>query len=136
MSLSVDGVWKSGVWDETVWADGVWREGAYNPPVVEETQDAGGIPKRRSRYPRKVVIDGVVYSVKSPEDERELLQTIAEKASVGAKILKGLGDEETAKRAQRKAIRIEKRVKKVDNRAEAWLQALRDEDEEILMVIH
>lgn len=106
-------------------------------PVVETpaATTGGGKSRRRSRYPRKVVVDGVVHVVNSPEEERRLLQALFERAQDAAQVAEGLGDTQLAQQIQKRAVRIRKRVEAVDNREQEWLQRLMDEDEEILVLL-
>lgn len=133
MSLSVAGVWAVDVWDQTVWADGVWREGA--PAVVDSVTTGGGKKRRRSKYPRRVMIDGVLHTVRNAEEERRLLQAIVERSQDAAKTAQALGDEQLAKQSSKSAVRISKRVAKVDSREDEWIRRLYEEDEELLLLI-
>ena len=133
MSLSTAGVWAVGVWDQTVWADGVWREGAA--AVVEVDTAGGGASRRARKYPRWVVINGQRFRVWNAEEERQLLQAMAERAEVAAKTAEALGDKPLAKEALRRKVRIEKRIATVDDREQEWLRRLMDEDEEILTIL-
>lgn len=100
--------------------------GAEPPqPVVVR---AGGIGKK---YPKRVTVDGRVYTVRSREEEIELLRRLTEQANDQAAIAKGLGDEVLARRIIKKAERLEK---KVDERAILLQRLLRD-DEEILLLL-
>lgn len=100
--------------------------GAEPPqPVVVR---AGGIGKK---YPKRVTVDGRVYTVRSREEEIALLRRLTEQANDQAAIAKGLGDEVLARRIIKKAERLEK---KVDERAILLQRLLRD-DEEILLLL-
>jgi hypothetical protein len=100
--------------------------GAEPPqPVVVRT---GGIGKK---YPKRVTVDGRVYTVRSREEEIALLRRLTEQANDQAAIAKGLGDEVLARRIIKKAERLEK---KVDERAILLQRLLRD-DEEILLLL-
>lgn len=100
--------------------------GAEPPqPVVVRT---GGIGKK---YPKRVTVDGRVYTVRSREEELALLRRLTEQANDQAAIAKGLGDEVLARRIIKKAERLEK---KVDERAILLKRLLRD-DEEILLLL-
>lgn len=100
--------------------------GAEPPqPVVVR---AGGIGKK---YPKRVTVDGRVYTVRSREEELALLRRLTEQANDQAAIAKGLGDEVLARRIIKKAERLEK---KVDERAILLQRLLRD-DEEILLLL-
>ena len=100
--------------------------GAEPPqPVVVR---AGGIGKK---YPKRVTVDGRVYTVRSREEEIALLRRLTEQSNDQAAIAKGLGDEVLARRIIKKAERLEK---KVDERAILLQRLLRD-DEEILLLL-
>jgi hypothetical protein len=88
----------------------------------------GGIGKK---YPKRVTVDGRVYTVRSREEELALLRRLTEQANDQAAIAKGLGDEVLARRIIKKAERLEK---KVDERA-ILLQRLVRDDEEILLLL-
>ena len=96
-------------------------------PVVVKT---GGVGKK-SKYPKRVTVDGRVYTVKSRAEELELLRRLTEQANDQASIAKALGDEVLARRIIKKAQRLEI---KVDARAEMLARLLRD-DEEILLLL-
>ena len=83
------------------------------------------------------MIDGVVYWVCSPEEERQLLREYRERLEREALAL-ALEDAPPAevKRARVKVVRAQKRVEKVDDREDEWLERLRREDEEILLILH
>lgn len=100
--------------------------GAEPPqPVVVR---AGGIGRK---YPKRVTVDGRVYTVRSREEEIALLRRLTEQVNDQAAIAKGLGDEVLARRIIKKAERLEK---KVDERAILLQRLLRD-DEEILLLL-
>lgn len=100
--------------------------GAKPPtPVVVKT---GGIGHK---YPKRVTVDGRVYTVRSRAEELELLRQLTEKANDQAAIAKALGDEVLARRIIKKAKRLET---KIDTRAD-WLARLLREDEEILLLL-
>lgn len=129
MSLSIDGVWKAGVWATTVWADGVWYEG---PPAPAATTTTTGGGKSRRKYPRRIMAHGKLYTVRNPEEERQLLQALMDRA----KTLAAVSPEPTEIAAVRKRIRaIERRVKAVDDSEAQWLRRLREIDEELLLLL-
>jgi hypothetical protein len=101
--------------------------------VAEETK-GGGKSKQGRHYPRWVVVNGQRYYVNNAEEERRLLRLLQEKTEEAAKIAAALGDETLAKQATKRAVRIEKRQKTVDDREAEWLQRLQDEDEELLVL--
>jgi hypothetical protein len=88
----------------------------------------GGIGKR---YPKRVTVDGRVYTVRSREEEIALLRRLTEQANDQAAIAKGLGDEVLAKRIKKAAVKIETRVQAQESR----LARLLRDDEEILLLL-
>lgn len=127
MSLSIDGFWKSGFWSQTFWADGFWYEGAVTPPATP-TPVAGGFSKRKP-YPRKVMVRGQVYTVRSWAEELSLLQAALDRAEYqdAASV-----SPETAKPVQA----IRRRLKRVESAHQKWLKRLREADEELLILLH
>ena len=100
--------------------------GAEPPqPVVVRT---GGIGKK---YPKRVTVDGRVYTVRSREEEIALLRRLTEQANDQAAIAKGLGDEVLAKRIKKAAVKIETRMQAQESR----LARLLRDDEEILLLL-
>ena len=105
--------------------------------AVEERPGGGrGSKKAKSKYPRRVVIDGVIYWVNSAAEERALLAKYQAKVEADALML-AVSDapEEAVKRAKVRVKRAQARIEAVDTREDEWLQRLRDEDEDILMVV-
>lgn len=109
--------------------------GRVEAPVVATTARTGGIGHRRRKYPRRVAARGRLFTVKNADEERELLRELEQAALDQAQIAEALGDEVTAMRAKKLAHKIDKRVTAVDSREAAWLQRLRDEDEELLTLL-
>lgn len=105
-----------------------FQDSAFQVGAVPAVVRGGGIGKR---YPKRVTIDGRVYTVRNRDEELALLRKLTEEANDQAAIAKGLGDEVLARRIIKKAQRLEK---KVDERA-AWLQRLLRDDEEILLLL-
>lgn len=130
MSLSVDGVWKAGVWATTVWADGVWREGAPQP-TPEVVTSGGGKKKRYARYPRRILMDGRLYTAHSAEDERRLLQAFLDRARETA----ASEPPEIAAETMKRAVRIQKRIEKAAERETQWMRRLQEMDEELLILL-
>ena len=115
----------------------LWGVTPLEATVAEDTTGGGSSrekTKRRSRYPRRVVIDGAVYWVNNADEERRLLQAMAERAREQAQIAEALGDTELAETVRRKSVRIQRRVRKADDREAEWLARLRDEDDELLIL--
>ena len=95
----------------------------------------GGGKKRRSKYPRRVYINGKAHWVRNADEERELLR--AHIATLEARV-----ERETVAKGPSKAKptlrvlrRYQKRLEAVDQRADDWLAHLRAEDEEILILL-
>jgi len=129
MSLTVDGFWKAGFWSTTFWADGFWYEGAPVPPPAATTSGGGG---RKRKYPRRVMAYGKLYTVRNPDEERQLLQALVDRA----KTLAAISPEPDEVAAVRRRIRtIERRVKAVDDSEAQWLRRLREIDEELLLLL-
>ena len=105
-----------------------FQDSAFQVGAVPAVVRAGGIGKK---YPKRVTVDGRVYTVRSREEEIALLRRLTEQANDQAAIAKGLGDEVLARRIIKKAERLEK---KVDERAILLQRLLRD-DEEILLLL-
>jgi len=94
-----------------------------------------GVGKRR-RYPRWVIIDGQRYRVENANQERQLLQAMADRANDNAKLAEALGDSEVAAVARKRAIRVKARLPEVDNREAEWMAQLIAEDEEIISLLN
>jgi len=78
------------------------------------------------------MVDGRVYAVRSPEEERQLLQALMDRA----KTLAAVSPEPEEVAAVRRKIRtIERRVKAVDDSEAQWLRRLREIDEELLLLM-
>lgn len=104
-------------------------------PEVTVTRAGGGSGAKRKKYPRRVFVDGQVVVVRNADEERGLLRAMADRASDQAAIAAALESPEIAKTARAKAVKLIKRIEAVDDREAAWLQRLRDEDEEILTIL-
>lgn len=99
---------------------------------------AGGIGKRKRRYagyPRRILLDGQIIVVQSPEEERALLRAMAERASEQAQTEAAAGNVEAAKRRMRIVKRAETRMRTVDSREADYIRRLHDEDEELVSLI-
>jgi len=108
-----------------------FQDSAFQIGGVPVVVPKGGASGKKSKYPKRVTVDGRVYTVKSRAEELELLRRLAEQANDQASIAKALGDEVLARRIIKKAQRLEI---KVDARAEMLARLLRD-DEEILLLL-
>lgn len=84
------------------------------------------------KYPRKVSIHGKSFTVKSAKEEAQLLEEAAKKNEEQSAILKGLGDKDSAKRAERKAAMAQGRAQKA---SQNWFTKLRQDDEQILLLL-
>lgn len=102
--------------------------------IVAEATTGGGKKRRRSKYPRRVMIDGVLQWVRNAQEERQLLQAMADRARDAAKVAEALEDTQLAETIKTRSIRIEKRIATVDTREAEWRQHLINEDEEILLL--
>ena len=110
--------------------------GVTDGSAVAPTGGGRGSKKAKGKYPRKIVIDGVVYYVNSAAEERRLLAQHQAKVEADALMLAVSDAPETVvKKARVKVKRAAARLEAVDTREADWLQRLRDEDEEILMVV-
>lgn len=105
-----------------------FQDSAFQVGAVPVVVRGGGIGHK---YPKRVTVDGRVYTVKSRAEELALLKRLTEEANTQAAIAKGLGDEVLAKRIIKKAERLEK---KIDDR-DAILRRLLRDDEEILLLL-
>ena len=115
-----------------------WAQ-AGDAPVVVPTASGGGIGhgRRRSKYPRRVSIDGRLVLVQTAEEERRLLAAWAARLEARNLALE-VSDAAPAKVAavRVKLARVERRVAKVDEREAAWRAKLQSEDEELLLILH
>ena len=96
--------------------------------LAEEDRTGGSSKKRGRKYPRWVMIDGERYRVNSYAEELALLKRLSDEEEKRQAKLKG----------QEKALSV-KKVARMSNRIkreqELRLEALRREDEEILLII-
>lgn len=106
------------------------------PPAPVPVAKPGGIGHgKKPKYPKRVSVNGKVYTVRSVAEERRLLEELAAQNREQAAILKALGDEVSAKRAEKKAVAVQARVDTVAIAHEQWLAKLRQDDEEILLLL-
>lgn len=108
--------------------------------IVEVARKLGGSSKRRrrsSRYPRRISIDGELHWVRNAEEERALLAAYRARLEREAAALEA-EDAPAPKVAAAKVrlVRAERRIEQVDDRRAAWMDKLRREDEEILLLFH
>lgn len=97
--------------------------------VETATETAGGRSKRR--YPRWVVVDGHRYRVNSPEEERQLLLAMMDRA----REVEATGTHEETRKAIKRQLRLKARIEKVDDSEAQWLEYLHQQDEEILLLL-
>lgn len=107
---------------------------AFPPAPPVPVARPGGIGHGRKKYPRRISVDGRVYTVRTQEEEMALLRQMAERARDQAQIAQYAGDEVTATRAANKADKLEARAFTVEEMQAAWIKYLQQEDEEILLI--
>lgn len=98
-------------------------------PAATPTIVAGGFSKRRKPYPRKVMVRGTVYTVRSWAEELSLLQAALDRAEYQDAVSVA---PETAKPVEV----IKRRLKRVESEHQRWLKRLREADEELLILLH
>ena len=127
-------MWTSRHWGNH-WAARHWAKRPVGAPVPDQAPAGGGRPRRR--YPRRISIDGKLYWVRNPEEERALLKAHEEAAREAlARETEQHGPTSVeAKRAARRIVVIEKRIAAVDGRESEWEQFLRQEDEELVAIL-
>lgn len=97
---------------------------------------SGAKKYRRSRYPRRVSIDGRLMWVKSAEEERELLRAwLAREAEEASTLQAQDAPVIKVKKARMVVKRVENRIADTYDREAAWLDKLRREDDEILLAL-
>ena len=120
------------------WGDS-WTEDVCVEVAAETPATGGGKSKyrksARSKYPRRVMVDGVLHWVRNANEERQLLQALADRAETAAKLAVALDDKPLAKRINKRTATIAKRMEAVDDRESDWLRQLIEEDDEILMMM-
>ena len=99
--------------------------------VAASTTEGGGKSKRR-KYPRWVLVGDSRARVNSPDEERQLLAAMMDRAE--AQVIEAVTPAEV-KQANTRVVRIQKRIEKVDDREAQWVQRLREMDEEILLLV-
>lgn len=99
----------------------------------------GGIGKRRKRayagYPRRILLNGTLYTVQSPEEERRLLESFIERESAQVANDAAAGRVEKAKKRRLVVRRAERRIDALADREAEHVRRLHDEDDEILTLI-
>ena len=118
--------------------------GDFHPKgaVVEPPSGAGGGlkkggKKRAKCWPRRIYIDGKLYTVRNAEEERELLRQYLDSLRAKAEVLEERdAPVEQVKKARIRVRRVARRIEKVATREEEWYRQLCEEDEEILMILH
>lgn len=110
------------------------------PVVIPDKPDGGGagakLYQRKKKYPRKVIIGGEVIWVRSLAEEMRLLAEYAAEQQAKLEALQETDAPAEQVRVQR--IRVTKASQRVTRRNEAdeWIARLRQEDEEILLLLH
>lgn len=94
----------------------------------------GKASRVKKKYPRRISVDGRVYTVRTQEEEMALLRQMAERARDQAQIAQFAGDEVTATKAAKKADKLEARAFTAEEMRFAWIKYLQQEDEEILLI--
>lgn len=104
------------------------------------TPDGGGRgakSRRKSKYPRRISIGDRLVWVKSAEEERELLaQYVAKLEAEKARLEAKNAPKRQIAQAKVAVVRARRRIERVDDWEAAWLERLRQEDEEILLLLH
>lgn len=103
-------------------------------PGLGRTTSAGSSKGRRRTqrgYPRRVVIDGVVYTVRSAEELRRLLAAQQERLQ---EELQALSPEAPAIKARSLKRQITVVQKKIDATERDYMQAILDDDDEVITV--
>lgn len=115
---------------------GFAASGAATPaPAVTPT--GGGIGKRRrySRYPRRVMVEGRLFTVRTADEERQLLQAMLERATLAQEYADAVGDAPAEERARKRIARIQRGLKAAGEARRAWIERLLAEDEEIILAV-
>lgn len=109
--------------------------------AAARTGGGGGQKKHRRRknaklgYPRQIVIDGRVYKVSSPAEEREILEAHRKAAEARLALLEAnQAPAPMVRKAQVKVVRLDRRLEETADREQEHLERLRRDDEEILLV--
>jgi hypothetical protein len=104
--------------------------GKTEEAIIAVGAPPGGVGKKRKYkgYPRRILIDGQLITVKSAREERELL------AAWKARLEAAMEQATEAKEAQIRIVakRVDNRIQAVEDRATAWRARLDAEDEELL----
>jgi len=100
--------------------------------VAAAAAEGGGSSKKRRKYPRWVLVGDARARVNSPEEERQLLTAMMDRAET--QVIEAETPAEV-KQANARVVRIQKRIEKVDDREAQWLRRLREMDEEILLLV-
>lgn len=102
------------------WLDS-WARSA--PAVVTPTVTTGG---GRKRYPKRVMVKGRLYTVKSWDEELQLLQASIDRIEYQSAI-------ENLPESIAQPIR--KRLKKVESEHQKWVKQMRAIDDELLLLL-
>ena len=102
--------------------------------AVAEEAVGGGIGKRWKRK-RRITIEGQVYTVDSPAEEARLIAEYRQRLLARLEVAQERGDEGQARKVRIAIRRAQTRQIKAEDRRAAWLDAIREEDDEILMMV-
>ncbi len=104
-----------------------------NVVTAEAVTTGGGTSKRkrRGRYPRWVQVDGNRHLVHSAEEERQLLTAFLDRAKDALKAAPPAEKQKARVRVQK----LETRVEAVQSREESWLDRLKAEDDELILLL-
>lgn len=92
--------------------------------------------KRRNKYPRRIMVDGEMFTVRSAAEERQILAMhLADVEAQALQLVQDEAPEREIAKARVKVIRAVRRLEETDDREAQWLDRLRREDEEILAVL-
>ncbi len=129
-------------WDGQPSAQPYWSgEGDQTQPAKKRLGGGKFKGKRgRDRYPRRVFIEGKSYWVKNADEERALLAAYQARLEAEKEKLETVAPTpvvaEKVRKAAIKIARVERRIEKTATREAEWLERLRQEDDEILLMVH
>lgn len=107
------------------------------PPVTPAVTTAGGASsKARGKYPRRVYVDGQLITVRSADEERDLLRALHDKARAVLAQAEQAESQPAIEAAHKRVVKIARRIEAVASREDIWLERLRAADEELLILLH
>ncbi len=121
-------MWHPSFWTTQHWTGVHWTPGTGDVPPPSAPAGAGG----KTRYPRRIYINGKIYWVNSPEEERRLLRQWLDSLEMKAQ---AETEPVAVQRARRLVVRTQRRLAKVDARELEWDRILREEDEELILLM-